>query len=101
MKDKNEIKIKERSLLARIAAAKLGEKCIAVVMGKTIHLYGISKDEFLKKERWLRHELVHVKQFEQYGYITFLVKYLAESIRKGYYNNKYEVEARAAENGEQ
>ena len=33
----------------------------------------------------------------EHGFIGFLVKYLAESVRHGYHNNKYEKEARAAE----
>jgi len=66
-------------------------------MGKTIHLYNVSSEEFLSRESWVKHELCHVEQFRQYGYFNFIVKYLVESIRRGYYNNKYEVAARAAE----
>jgi hypothetical protein len=71
---------------------------VAMVLGSTIHLHNVSANNFLKDERWLKHELCHINQFKQHGYCLFLVKYLAESIKKGYYNNKYEVEARAAEN---
>ena len=91
------VKIKENSWIAKIAAKKLGTKNVAMVLGKTIHLYNTTKEDFLKDERWVKHELCHVQQFKQHGYIGFLVKYLWESIRKGYYNNKFEVEARAAE----
>ena len=66
-------------------------------MGKTIHLHHTTPAEFLRDERWLRHELKHLEQFSKHGTIPFIVLYLFESIRKGYYNNKYEVEARAAE----
>ncbi len=66
-------------------------------MGKTIHLHKTTKQNFLKDERWLKHELCHVQQFKQYGYMIFIIKYLWESIKHGYYNNKYEVEARIAE----
>lgn len=89
--------IKENSWLARIAARKLKSESVAMVLGKTIHLHNTSKSVFLNDERWLKHELCHVKQFKQHGYIGFVVKYLWESIRKGYYNNKFEVEARNAE----
>ncbi|MEP7238358.1 MAG: hypothetical protein ABI685_10850 [Ferruginibacter sp.] len=68
-----------------------------MVLGKTIHLHNTSKAEFLNDERWLKHELCHIKQFKEYGYFNFVVKYLWESLRKGYYNNRFEVEARAAE----
>jgi hypothetical protein len=89
--------IKENSLVARIAAFKLGTKSVAMVLGKTIHLHNVSKSAFLQNKRWVKHELCHIRQFQQHGYWLFIVKYLWESIRSGYYNNKYEVEARAAE----
>ena len=89
--------IKENSLLARIAAFKLGTKSVAIVMGKTVHLHNTSKSAFLQNKRWVKHELCHIRQFQQHGYWLFIIKYLWESIRNGYYNNKYEVEARAAE----
>ena len=89
--------IKENSWLAKIAAKKLAADAVAMVIGKTIHLHGTTKDYFLADERWLKHELCHIKQYKENGTIIFLIKYLWESLRKGYYNNKYEVEARQAE----
>ena len=89
--------IKENSWLAKIAAKKLRSKSVAMVLGNTIHLYNTNKQKFLQDERWLKHELCHIQQFKQYGYCGFLVKYLWESLKKGYYNNKFEVEARQAE----
>ena len=90
--------IKENSWLAKIAAKKLGTQNVAMVLGKTIHLYNVSATDFLKDETWVKHELCHIKQFKEHGYFMFLIKYLYESMKHGYYNNKYEVEARAAEN---
>ena len=89
--------IKENSWLAKIAAIKLGAKAVAMVLGKTIHLHNTTKTDFLKDERWVKHELCHIKQFKEHGYVGFIVKYIWESIRKGYYNNRFEVEAREAE----
>ena len=89
--------IKENSWLAKLAAKKLRAKTVAMVLGKTIHLHGSSKENFLADETWLKHELCHVKQFAANGYVMFTIKYLWESLRVGYYNNKYEVEARSAE----
>jgi hypothetical protein len=89
--------IKENSWLAKIAAKKLRSSTVAMVLGKTIHLYNTTREDFLQDERWLKHELCHVRQFQQHGYIAFTVKYLWESVRKGYHNNKFEVEARKAE----
>ena len=89
--------IQENSWLAKVAAKKLRSTNVAMVLGKTIHLFGVSKTDFLQDEKWLKHELCHIEQFKQYGYFTFVVKYLWESLRKGYYNNRFEVEARKAE----
>ncbi|MDX2046254.1 MAG: DUF4157 domain-containing protein [Chitinophagaceae bacterium] len=91
------ITIRENSRLAKIAAWKLGVKSVAFTLGKTIHLYKASAAEFLNNEKWLRHELKHVEQFRQHGYINFVLRYLAETLKHGYYDNKYEVEARRAE----
>ncbi len=90
--------IKENSWLAMLAAKKLNAKTVAMVLGKTIHLYGSTKESFLADERWVNHELCHINQFAAHGYVMFTIKYLWESLRVGYYNNKYEVEARVAEN---
>jgi hypothetical protein len=89
--------IKENSWLAKMAAVKLRTSAVAMVLGKTIHLHNTTKTEFLQDERWVKHELCHIKQFKEHGYFGFIVKYLWESIQKGYYNNRFEVEARQAE----
>ncbi|WP_205500168.1 hypothetical protein [Rufibacter psychrotolerans] len=92
----NNLKIIEDSLLARIARWKLKSANVAMVLGKTIHLSGVSKENFLRDSAWVAHELVHVRQFQEHGCLKFLWLYLVESIKKGYYHNKYEVEARMA-----
>ncbi len=89
--------IKENSWLAAIAARKLNANSVAMVIGKTIYLHGSTKNEFMAEERWLKHQLCHIKQYEENGIILFLLKYLWESFRNGYNNNKFEVEAREAE----
>lgn len=94
------VSINENSWIAKIAARKLGSDNVAIVIGKTIHLHNVTKENFLKDTRWVKHEMCHVKQFEEHGFVPFICKYLYESMRSGYYNNKYEVEARDAEGGE-
>ena len=89
--------IKENSWLAKLAAKKIKSNAVAMVLGKTIYLHNTTKTEFLQDEKWVKHELCHIKQFKQHGYIWFVLKYLWESMRKGYYNNRFEVEARLAE----
>lgn len=93
----NKVIIKENSWLAKIAAFKLSSHSVAMVLGKTIHLYNTTKEDFLQNEKWVKHELCHIQQFRQHGYIGFIAKYLWESLRKGYYNNRFEVDARGAE----
>ncbi len=88
---------KEKSWVARLAAWKLNAGSVAIVIGHTIHLHRATKEEFLRDERWLKHELCHVRQFYQYGFVNFILRYVWESLRHGYYHNKFEVEAREAE----
>jgi hypothetical protein len=90
--------IKENSWIAKIAARKLQSDNVAIVIGRTIHLHHVSKEDFLKDEKWLRHEMCHIRQFKKHGFFPFIFKYLWESLRRGYYQNKYEIEARMAEN---
>jgi hypothetical protein len=89
--------IKENSWLAHIAAKKLKASAVAMVLGKTIHLYGTNKAAFLADPCWVKHELCHIKQFKENGFVLFLIKYVWETLKVGYHNNKYEVEAREAE----
>lgn len=92
-----DFKIKENSFIARMAALKLGVKQVAIVIGRTIHLHQTDKKSFLDNKAWLRHELKHIEQFHRYGFLPFIFLYLWESVRHGYYNNRFEREARAAE----
>jgi len=97
LEQKAPYRIVTSSFLAKLAALKLQSNRVAIVVGKTIYLYNTSKEEFLNDAKWLKHELCHIAQFKQYGFFTFIIKYLWESLWHGYYNNKYEVEARKAE----
>lgn len=91
------VTIKEGSFRARVAAFCLGVNNVAFTLGKTIYLHNATRHEFLLDERWVKHELKHVEQFGQHGYLPFICKYVVETLRRGYRNNKYEVEAREAE----
>ncbi|MDQ2863351.1 MAG: DUF4157 domain-containing protein [Bacteroidota bacterium] len=94
----NEIlNVRENSWIAKWAAKKLKSENVAIVIGKTIHLHNVSRQKFLADEKWVKHESCHLKQFKENGTFIFILKYLWESARHGYYNNKYEVEARKAE----
>ena len=89
--------IKERSILARIAAHQMKTDQIAMVIGKTIHLHGVNRKDFLQNVSWVRHEVCHVVQYRELGLIPFLWHYLWECKRVGYHQNRFEIAARAAE----
>ena len=92
------VRLKEDSWIAKLAARKLRSNKVAITIGSTIYLHRCSKQDFLKNRSWACHEVKHVIQFRQYGLLNFTIMYLWESLKKGYYNNKWEVAARAAEN---
>lgn len=91
-----DFRIVENSLFARLARLVLKTDNVAMVLGKSIYLSGVKREVFLKNQGWVAHELCHIRQFQQYGFFRFLWLYLIESIKVGYYNNKFEVEAREA-----
>jgi hypothetical protein len=94
---KDNYKIKENSWIAWLAAKKLKSDSVAIVIGSTIYLNNTTSADFLQNEQWVKHELCHINQFKEHGFVFFIAKYLWESLIKGYYNNKYEIEARQAE----
>ena len=91
------LNIRENSWIAKWAARKLKSDNVAIVIGKTIHLHKVSRQQFLADEKWVMHEVCHLQQFKKHGTFIFILKYVWESLKHGYYNNKYEVEARKAE----
>lgn len=64
----------------------------AVTYGQ-LTFYSMSKEEVEKRPKWIAHEEHHKVQWKRDG-IKFLFKYIYYSIRYGYWNNPYEVEAR-------
>ncbi len=93
----NTLQIKENSWIAKIAAKKLNTPNVAIVLGNTIYLHNTTRLQFLNNEKWVKHETCHIGQFKKNGFLIFMLKYLWGSIVHGYYNNKYEAEARLAE----
>lgn len=63
----------------------------AVTLGRTIVLHPRTR----LSPRLLAHELAHVRQWRADP--LFPLRYSLESLRRGYWNNRYEREARAAE----
>lgn len=67
----------------------------AVTLGRTIIVHPAAR----LTERLVRHELAHVRQWQERP-LTFPLRYAWRHLRHGYRDNPYEVEARAAERNE-
>ncbi len=89
-------RIVENSPFARLARLKLAAPNVAMVLGKSIHLSGVSREQFLRDPFWIAHEMEHIRQFARHGRLGFLFRYLRDWARHGYYQIPFEVEARAA-----
>ncbi|PUZ27740.1 hypothetical protein GA0116948_10647 [Chitinophaga costaii] len=92
------VHIKEDAWLAKLAAKRMRSSQMAMVVGCTIYLHGVSRQGFLSDAGWMRHEVCHVYQYRQYGILRFLWLYWREFHRHGYYQNAFEIAAREAEN---
>lgn len=86
----------ENSPVALIAKLYRRSSAIAITFGTWIHISGVKKKDFLQDKVWVEHEIQHIRQYQQYGFWRFLILYLIESVKYGYYNNRFEVEAREA-----
>ncbi len=64
----------------------------AVTLGRVI----VVPPESRPSDRLLRHELAHVRQWRAEP-LSFPVRYVWHHIRRGYWNNPFEMEARAEE----
>src|SRR5438309_7456581 len=89
--------IKENSWRAKVAALQLKSAQAAIVFNNVIHLWGVGREAFLLNLSWTRHEVAHVYQYKKYGFVRFILLYLLETARTGYYNNRFEAEARSKE----
>jgi hypothetical protein len=93
----SDIRFRPKSYIARLAAWVMRAPSCALVLGRTIHLYGADISELTTNRAWMNHELAHVAQYRRYGFLPFIFRYIWYSIRFGYYQNPLEIEARAAE----
>lgn len=74
----------------RIGGWCLGRRTVsAITLGRTVFLATGAR----VSAELLLHELAHVRQFQESP--AFPLRYLWESIRRGYYMNRFEVDARA------
>ena len=73
--------------------ARLHPRAIATTRRRRIYLRGAARD-FFADPRLLLHEYCHVLEQWEPGELT-LLRYGREWLRHGYWNNRFEVEARA------
>jgi hypothetical protein len=55
--------------------------------------YTILQEDFLSNVKWVRHEIAHVKQFQEEELFGLFLSYLLETFNLGYEFNRYELEA--------
>ena len=56
--------------------------------------------DYIFRQRLIRHEMAHIDQIQRDGRIVFTLKYLFWTVKYGYWNNPYEIEARQKETGD-
>lgn len=85
--------LRSGGLVPRIGGllARLGGPAAAVTLGRNI----VVRPGTRLTRSLLEHELVHVEQWRKDP--LFPIRYTLATIRHGYWNNPYEVEARAAQ----
>ena len=83
-----DVRVIEHSLYARLHFG-----ATATTRRRRIYLRG-SAAEFFRSPELMLHEYCHVLRQWEPGRLT-LLRYLIEWIRRGYWNNAYEIEARA------
>lgn len=85
-----ELRFRRGGMPLRLGGWMLGQASVAAItLGRTIFLApGTRLDPEL-----LLHELRHVQQFAERK--TFPLRYIWESLRRGYYANRYEADARS------
>ena len=54
--------------------------------------------DHMDDDKLIRHEMKHIEQIQEQGRLKFAVKYTYYTMRYGYWNNPYEIEARESEN---
>ena len=89
------VRLKTDTLVSKIASTIMRPakgRALATAIGKTIHLHNITPEDFINNKTFLRHELQHCIQYHTTRF--FLLKYIWETMRHGYFQNRYEVEAR-------
>jgi hypothetical protein len=83
------------SKIAKALSVLYGYPVYAITVSSTTTWYSCTSDEVSRRMR--KHEDQHKVQYAQLGRINFWIEYMWESALFGYNNNRFEIEARAAE----
>jgi hypothetical protein len=84
------LSLRRGGLPARVAGWFLGQSSVAAITLRRTIFFG---PRTCLDAPLLLHELRHAEQFRERG--SFPVRYIWESLRRGYHQNRYEVDARA------
>lgn len=86
----DEVTLREGTVVTRIGGVlgRMGRPAAAVTLGRTIVIHRGTR----LTPGLLRHELAHVRQWREDA--LFPLKYAVATLRHGYHDNPYEVEAR-------
>lgn len=85
------------SIIARSVAWLKNKKTWAITVSQNTTWYSV-KSPFDVSDQWRRHEERHKEQYKGFKTrVHYWLAYWKENRAVGYYNNKYEVDARKAE----
>lgn len=84
------------SRLAKLVAKLAGWRQAGITLGQTTY-YSVSSEVVDADHSWRSHENWHKVQWRRDGRLKFACLYLWYTLRHGYQNNPYEVEARGHE----
>jgi len=79
------------SKVAKLLAKIMKKQGMALVIGQTVY-YSMSEAEVGPRLR--RHENRHKQQYKENGFFKFIFLYIFYTIKYGYRNNPFEVDAR-------
>ena len=65
----------------------------ASTFGKTIYVRNAKPIDLVNSSQWMRHEVQHLLQFKEKGFVKMCYLYLISYIKVGYEKNVFEIEA--------
>jgi len=84
-----QIRVKSNTFVSKLHSP--GNGTYAITIGHTIYL-NCDANEFFIDTPWMIHEFNHVRQWERFGTMGFISRYIFFSILKGYKKNPFELQ---------